>query len=357
MENVSQLFVTLLAASAIAVIIFAGIYRENLKKLRITYQKLFDNNPLPIYVLHRETLRILAVNPAMCNLYGYTESEFLNMTALDIRPPEDRERFKAFVNQKNKPENQGGQAIHCKKDGSCFTVNYTFHRLPPASSQAVLVTITDIDQTLKDKARIGDLLSLYEAVNKATNDVIWEFNLAEGKLYWMQGFEETYGYSKALSPADFWSMERVHPDDRAKTISEFRAIVSNCRPDWIVEYRYICADGTWKYVRDKGCLLSDAEGKPVRLIGAMQDIDRQKRYEQQLLEQNKQLRDIAWTNSHEVRRPLSNLLGLTALLTDAARTGGDVQELTELVAQSCKELDEAVASINARASQGADYGP
>ncbi|PST84395.1 hypothetical protein C7T94_06710 [Pedobacter yulinensis] len=351
MENSSRLFVLFIAACSVLALAFMIVYWSRVKELRITYQKLFDNNPLPIYVLHRGTLKILAVNRAMCNLYGYTEAEFLKMTALDIRPEADREPFRKYVNRKNKRENTGGEAVHCKKDGNCFTVRYTFHRLPPASSQAVLVTITDLEQRLKDQARIGDLLSMYEAVNRATHDVIWEYDLVNDKLYWMQGFQETYGYTRELSPADFWRMERVHPEDRLQTISVFRDIVRNCQPDWVVEYRYLCADGSSKFVRDKGCLLCAPDGSALRLVGAMQDIDRQKRYEQQLLEQNKQLRDIAWINSHEVRRPLGNLLGLTGLLLDTARSGGNTLQLAELLEQSCGELDEAVARINARATE------
>jgi len=52
------------------------------------YRLLFESNPIPMWVFHRETLRFLAVNHAAMRQYGYSEREFLGMTIVDIRPAE-----------------------------------------------------------------------------------------------------------------------------------------------------------------------------------------------------------------------------------------------------------------------------
>jgi hypothetical protein len=46
-----------------------------------------------MYVFDWETLAFLAVNDAAVRQYGYSRQEFLALTALDIRPAEDRPRF------------------------------------------------------------------------------------------------------------------------------------------------------------------------------------------------------------------------------------------------------------------------
>ena len=56
------------------------------------YRLLFDGNPNPMYVFDEETCRILLVNEAMVQGYGYSREEFLTMTALDIRSVQGRER-------------------------------------------------------------------------------------------------------------------------------------------------------------------------------------------------------------------------------------------------------------------------
>lgn len=51
---------------------------------------------------------------------------------------------------------------------------------------------------------------------------------------------------------------------------------------WQHEYRFQCADGSFKYVLDRGFLLKDADGKAIRMIGALQDVTKQKEEEQRL---------------------------------------------------------------------------
>lgn len=57
------------------------------KRRERSFRFLFENNPVPIWVFDRETLRFLAVNDAAVALYGYSREQFLSMTALDIRDP------------------------------------------------------------------------------------------------------------------------------------------------------------------------------------------------------------------------------------------------------------------------------
>ena len=51
---------------------------------------------------------------------------------------------------------------------------------------------------------------------------------------------------------------------------------------WQDQYRFRCADGTYKYVFDRGFLLKDENGRAIRMIGAIQDITKQKEEEQRL---------------------------------------------------------------------------
>lgn len=51
---------------------------------------------------------------------------------------------------------------------------------------------------------------------------------------------------------------------------------------WQREYRFQCADGSFKHVLDRGFLLTDTDGNAVRMIGAIQDITQRKEEEQRL---------------------------------------------------------------------------
>jgi PAS domain S-box-containing protein len=328
----------------------AWFYFKSVASATSSYQNLFNGSPLAIYIMAKESLQILAVNKAMTHLYGYTEKEFLSMTALDIRPEEDHNKFKQYVLKQAKQPNESDIALHQKKSGEQFYVRFNFHAVPLIKTDAVLVMLTDVDEKLKNERKINELLNLYEVVNQATHDVIWDYNIIENKLNWMQGFEEIYGYTAANCPYDFNDMTDVFHEDRVKVREFFADITANKRQSWMVEYRFICADGTVKYVRDRGLSVFNEAGEPIRLIGAMQDIDKQKRYEQELLNRNEQLEEIAWINSHEVRRPLSNILALAQMIKEQPEPPEELSTLVDHLYQSSKDLDNAVNLINKRAS-------
>lgn len=329
-----------------------SFYKRSYRSNELNYQKLFNGSSLPMYVMAKKDFKILMVNKAMVKLYGYTENEFLKMTAFDIRPAGEHDRIKDFLDKYGESVNESGTWVHRKKSGEEFTVQITFHSVPLMKEETYFVMITDISKSINDEKQINDLLHLYETVNKATNDVIWDYDLVQNRLNWKQGYYETYGYADESATNSFWAMQKVHIDDRERVKKGFESALANKQQDWVLEYRYICADGSFKYIRDKGYTIFDQNGEPVRMIGAMQNIDEQKRYEQKLLSQNEQLKEIAWINSHQVRRPLSNILGLINLIRDSADLEEEIQELMNLLAVSSKELDDAVILINRQTIEG-----
>jgi len=61
------------------------------------YQQMFAGNPYPMWVIDAETFQFLDVNQAALTLYGYSRTEFLALTVLDIRPPEERASVQAHL--------------------------------------------------------------------------------------------------------------------------------------------------------------------------------------------------------------------------------------------------------------------
>lgn len=357
MNEVNQRFSfykELLFLFAAACVIFFSIkfYKKSYQTTELNYQKLFNGSPLPMYVMGVKDLKILAVNEAMIKLYGFTKGELLKMTALDIRPKEEYARVTEFLTLYDGLTNDSGKWTHQKKNGECFPVQINFHSIPLIKEEALLIMVTDLSKSINDEKKINDLLHLYETVNKATNDVIWDCDLLAGQLTWMQGYHEIYGYSNESSPSDFWKMSKVHADDREYVTDSIKSVLKDRRKEWTADYRYICADDSVKFIRDRGYIIFNQEGDPVRMIGAMQDMDEQRKNERQLLNHNEQLKEIAWINSHQVRRPLSNIIGLINLIRDSVDDKDEMLQLIDLLAISSKELDDAVILINRQTMDG-----
>jgi PAS domain S-box-containing protein len=127
---------------------------------------------------------------------------------------------------------------------------------------------------------------------RATNDVIWDWDVAADAQTWNEAGGEIFGWQDIVAypqPAAWW-VERVHPEDRERVGASFHAAVDGpSQYFWQDEYRFRCSDGRYAEVLDRGHVLRDAQGKAVRMVGAMQDITERKlseaKVERLLLEQ------------------------------------------------------------------------
>ncbi len=68
------------------------------------YRYLFNNNPSCIFIWDMETLRFIEVNQTSIETYGYSRNDFLQLTALDIRPKEDWTLFLDVIDAARKNE-------------------------------------------------------------------------------------------------------------------------------------------------------------------------------------------------------------------------------------------------------------
>lgn len=123
----------------------------------------------------------------------------------------------------------------------------------------------------------------YNIVAKATSDTIWDWKLDDDTFIWNKGIQGIFGYKKEeLGKTCKWWFDKIHPEDSLKISVKMYTYVENRTQRWEEQYRFQCADGTYKYVLDRGFLVSDSNGTPIRLIGAIQDITKQKIEEQRL---------------------------------------------------------------------------
>ncbi|WP_290869034.1 PAS domain S-box protein [Flavobacterium sp.] len=123
----------------------------------------------------------------------------------------------------------------------------------------------------------------YDIVSKATSDTIWDWKIQEDSMTWNKGIEKIFGYNKEhVGNSSEWWFENIHPEDSIKMSIKLYSFIEQKTEKWQDQYRFKCADGSYKYVLDRGFILKDENGKSVRMIGAIQDITKQKEEEQRL---------------------------------------------------------------------------
>ncbi len=168
--------------------------------------------------------------------------------------------------------------------------------------------------------------------------VFWMFDLqVQQPIYVSPAYETIWGHSRDDLHTDFsrW-IETIHLDDRAQVQTAVVRCVEQGNSD--EEYRIVRPDGSVRWIRDRGFLVRNNAGQPIRLVGVAEDVTDRKQAEaerEQLLAREQAAREQAESAnrikdeflavlSHELRTPMNPILGWSNLLLqgklDSART-------------------------------------
>ena len=92
-------------------------------------------------------------------------------------------------------------------------------------------------------------------------------------------------------------------------------------------------------------LFDDTSEFTAGYIAVYSDITMLKQKEQEAIRQNDKLKEVAWLSSHEIRRPLANIIGLINLMKMTPYMDEKVK-IIDSINKSAEELDQIVHSIN-----------
>jgi len=126
---------------------------------------------------------------------------------------------------------------------------------------------------LKTEQALRESNERFQLLAKATTDVVWDWNLVTNDLWWNEGYHQMFGYPPEETPPtiDSWT-NCIHPEDLARVELSVRRAIDDGAKTWSDEYRFRRSDGTYCEIFDRGSIIRDAQAKPVRMIGAMQDV-------------------------------------------------------------------------------------
>lgn len=184
-------------------------------------------------------------------------------------------------------------------------------------SRAEMILLAFEDAT--ERVRVAEALrkseERFKFVARATNDAIRDWDLLTGEVWWNDRFYQTFGYraEEVGLDSESWT-SRIHPSDVERVRRRTRELIENGGDGWSDEYRFRRADGSYAVVFDRGYVVHDGGGKPLRVLGSMMDITERKQAEEKLslyadrLERsNRELQDFASVASHDLQEPLRKI--------------------------------------------------
>jgi PAS domain S-box-containing protein len=233
-----------------------------------------------------EETRDYAVSDELFEIYGLDKNTCPPLTLryyLSLVHPDDLHQVITAIRESR--QRQYSQCDH-RMITPKGEVIYVIHYVECVKTESG--TITQVHGTTKNiterklqQEALNESNQRYGYVTKATSDAIWDWDLATGTVHWGEGFHTNFGHQLAARQSfiQTW-INYVHPDDIERVTKGLdRLIESTTETNWIEEYRCRKADGTYAHVIDKGFVIRNANGKGIRMVGAMQDITRQKEAE------------------------------------------------------------------------------
>ncbi|HEY4321664.1 MAG TPA: ATP-binding protein [Gemmatimonadales bacterium] len=139
------------------------------------WRRLFDTNPHPMWVYAVGTLRILAVNQAAINHYGWTRDEFLGLTLRDLRAPEDIPSLEAHLAEVRLDEDDTSTWHHRTKDGGAIEVEMSSHTLQFDGLPARVVLAQDVTERRALEAQLRQAQKM-EAIGRLAGGMAHDFN-------------------------------------------------------------------------------------------------------------------------------------------------------------------------------------
>jgi PAS domain S-box-containing protein len=134
----------------------------------------------------------------------------------------------------------------------------------------------------KNMEALQESIERYNLVSKATNDMVWDWNIITGEVYrnvesWNRLFNSTL---KELPTKTPFFDNRIHPDDLGPVIKKIHGILEDPTLfSFNIECRVKKDNGEYAFVSDLGYILRNETGKALRVIGATQNITERKEAE------------------------------------------------------------------------------
>jgi diguanylate cyclase (GGDEF)-like protein/PAS domain S-box-containing protein len=223
-----------------------------------------------IFFMFDETGRMLRWNKELERRSGFSPNEIVAMRPWNFIVSDQREAFQRNVATAFKRGKINMELTLSTRHGNSMPCLFTGRRARIGGQYCIVGMGIDISERRSMQESLQQSEERLRLVSIVTTDVIWDWNLETDETWHNDGLEKVFGYTKADNVRDW--IDHLHPDDRERIRSSITAHARTGQGFWEARYRLRRADGGYAHVYDRGLVLHDALGKPLRMVGAMVDI-------------------------------------------------------------------------------------
>lgn len=255
--------------------------RESENRLRI----IFDNAAIGIALVNTKGQPIES-NPALQKMLGYSGEEFRQMSFAEFTHPDDLAEDSILAQEifEGKRDYYQIEKRYIKKNGEIMWGNLTASVIRiDGEMRFISGMVEDITDRKHAEAALRESENRFQLVSRATNDALWDWDLLTDSLWMNEVYYKLLGRSPGKVKPNIKSWYKgIHPEDKKRVITGLKSVLESGDNYWVDEYRLLSTENSVAYVFDRGHIIYNEDGKPVRMIGAAIDITERKRVQEQL---------------------------------------------------------------------------
>lgn len=287
-----------------------------------------------------EDARLLFASHQFYSFFNINEAEAQQKSIIELVPPSVAD---ALMEKHLRVLETGtpAEAIETIRwaDGSDYIFHIDIFQVEGIAGKKILgghaINLTDKYEAEKKLRETNDRLLL---LSRAASNAIWEWDMQTGQIFRNEALLEMIGYHTDKPMGMSWWLRRIHPDDRNRVSDAVKVSTEEGKQSWEGEYRFKCADGEYKHMRDKGFIVYE-NGLPVKMIGSLQDVSTIKQLEGLLIEERlKRHRDVSelviqaqekerTQIGHELHDNVNQILSSAKLFFEMLKPGEPEQEI------------------------------
>lgn len=331
---------------------------EQIRKREEQISKIFNTVSDVLFMIEVEGVgkyKFVAVNKRFLESTGLSPDKVLNHSVEEVVPEPSLslvlEKYAQAIKLRKQISWEEEALYPSGKKTGIITVTPTFDEQGECTE--LIGSVNDITATREAARAIYKTNERFEYVTRATSEAIWDWDLINNDFYRGNGFKTLFGFDLENTTGDvsFWQAY-IHPEDKPRILLSIQEVLKSDELGWAGQYRYLKANGEFAYVSDRSVIIRAEDGKPVRMIGAMQDITKQKHAENLLKQQNEELLKInqeldsfVYSASHELRSPLTAIMGLIILSRSKKNDPEELESFFNLMEKSVQNLDQVIKDI------------